>query len=49
MQQNVLKYKGILLPYLPNFTEAKTMECYKMIYKLILAPAFRNISIHFVN
>ena len=51
MQENVTKYNGIKLPYSPNVTDIKaaTSEYYEMIYKVIWAPTFRNILIHFVN
>ena len=30
-------------------TEAQTIECYEMIYKLVWSPTFHNILIHFVS
>ena len=48
MQQNITGCRCLIHEILRN-AEAETMECYKMIYKLILAPTFHNIVLHSVT
>ena len=48
MQQNVMKCRCLVLEML-RIADAETTECYEMIYRLILAPMFRNILLHSMN